>query len=320
MLALLRLLQDGRFHSGAALGETLGISRSAVWKQLQRAETEYGLALHRVHGKGYRLEQPLSLLDAERLQVTCAELGWSFQLLPATDSTNADAMRGLETGKTAPCLWLAERQSAGRGRRGRHWVSPFAENLYYSLALRLDGANHSIEALSLTAGLALLKTLHEAGLADAGLKWPNDVLINGRKIAGILLELSGDPAGLCHLVIGIGVNVNRRADAAGINQPWTSVALELGHLCDRTDLAICLCQHLQDYLAIHFSKGFAALREQWEAQHLWQGRQATLISGAQQITGTVLGIDQRGALRLQTATGEQHFSGGELSLRLTDDS
>jgi len=320
MLALLRLLQDGRFHSGAALGEALGISRSAVWKQLQCAEAEYGLTLHRVRGKGYRLAQPLSLLDAQRLQAACTELCWDFRLLPDTDSTNAQAMRGLEAGNPAPCLLLAERQSAGRGRRGRHWLSPFAENLYYSLALRLDGATQPIEALSLSTGLALLKTLHEAGLPHAGLKWPNDVLLGGRKIAGILLELSGDPSALCHMVIGIGINVNRRADAVGIDQPWTSLSLELGRHCDRTELAIRLSAHLQDYLRIHFAQGFAALREQWQACHLWQGKPAVLLSGAGQITGTVLGVDEHGALRLQTAAGEQRFSGGELSLRLTHDS
>jgi len=105
-----------------------------------------------------------------------------------------------------------------------------------------------------------------------------------------------------------------------IDQPWTSLSLQLGKQCDRTDLAISLSRHLQEYLNIHFSKGFAALREQWQAQHLWQGRQVMLISGTQQTVGTVLGIDERGALRLQTAAGEQHFNGGELSLRLTHDS
>ncbi|KXU38686.1 biotin--protein ligase [Ventosimonas gracilis] len=320
MLALLRLLQDGHFHSGAALGEALGISRSAVWKQLQRAEVECGLTLHRVRGKGYRLAQPLSLLDKPRLQSACEALAWDFHLLHETDSTNARAMRLLEAGNPAPCLLLAESQSAGRGRRGRHWVSPFAENLYYSLALRLDGAAQPIEALSLTAGLALLKTLHETGLTRAGLKWPNDVLVDDRKIAGILLELSGDPSAVCHLVIGIGINVNRRVEAVGIDQPWTSLFLELGHLCDRTELAIRLSEHLRDYLQIHFAKGFSALREQWEAHHLWQGKSAVLISGAGQITGKVLGVDERGALRLQTAAGEQRFSAGELSLRLAHDS
>jgi len=320
MLALLRLLQDGDFHSGTALGEKLNISRSAVWKQLQRAEAEWKLTVHRVRGRGYRLTQPLSLLDETRLHAACTEWNWGFRLLAEVDSTNAQAMRWLETGNRAPCLLLAESQSAGRGRRGRQWLSPFAENLYYSLALRLDGATASIEALSLTAGLALLKTLHEFGLTAAGLKWPNDILVNGRKIAGILLELSGDPAAICHLVIGIGINANRRADAVGIDQPWTSLWLEQGRLCDRTELAICLSRHLQNYLHIHLSEGFAALREQWEACHLWQDQQAVLISANQQITGRVLGVDERGALRLQTAEGEQRFNGGELSLRLAHDS
>jgi len=319
MLALLRLLQDGHFHSGAALGEALGISRSAVWKQLQCAEAKWGLTLHRVRGKGYRLAYPLSLLDAQRLRAACTALAWDCRPLAETDSTNAEAMRLLEAGNPAPCLLLAESQSVGRGRRGRHWVSPFAENLYYSLALRLDGATQPIEALSLTAGLALLKTLHEAGLTRAGLKWPNDVLVDDRKIAGILLELSGDPSAVCHLVIGIGINVNRRVEAVGIDQPWTSLSLELGNLCDRTELAIRLSVHLQDYLRIHFAQGFAALREQWHTHHLWQGKQTVLISGAGQLTGTVLGVDERGALLLQTAAGEQRFSGGELSLRLAHD-
>jgi len=320
LLPLLRLLQDGRFYSGEVLGDALGISRSAVWKQLQLVETRLGLAVHRVHGRGYRLAQPLALLDGERLRAECSPLGWEVRLLAEVDSTNAEAMRLLEAGKTAPCLLLAESQLAGRGRRGRNWVSPFGENLYYSLALRLDGAQHPLEALSLTAGLALLKTLQDMGLSAAGLKWPNDVLVYGRKVAGILLELSGDPAQLCHLVIGIGINVNRREAIPAIDQPWTSLALELAKQCDRTDLAIRLSRHLQQYLRLHFAKGFAALREEWESLHLWQGKQAVLLSGSQSIAGTVLGVDAQGALRMQTAAGERRFSGGELSLRLMHDS
>jgi len=320
VLALLRLLQDGRFHSGVALGEDLGISRSAIWKQLQRIEAELGLSLYRVRGKGYRLAEPLSLLDAGQIQQVCAEWGWSFRLLAEIDSTNTEVMRLLHAGYSAPCLLLAESQSAGRGRRGRSWVSPFAQNLYYSLGLRLDAVTQCLDALSLTAGLAVLKTLREAGISNAGLKWPNDVLVDDRKIAGILLELSGDPSAVCHLVIGIGINVNRREGMPAIDQPWTSLFLELDGHFDRTALAIRLSRHLQSYLAIHFSQGFSALREQWEESHLWQGKQAVLISATQRITGKIMGVNERGALRLQTCTGEQCFTGGELSLRLTHDS
>ncbi|MCY1291294.1 Bifunctional ligase/repressor BirA [compost metagenome] len=215
---------------------------------------------------------------------------------------------------------LAESQSAGRGRRGRSWVSPFAESLYYSLVLRLDGGAGQLEGLSLVVGLAVLQALRDSGMTSIGLKWPNDLLVSGRKIAGILLELSGDPADVCHVVIGIGINANMREVDRAIDQPWTSLALELGGLCDRTALAMRMNRCLHEYLSAHQARGFAALRDEWEANHLWQQRHVVLTSGAQQIEGVVLGIDQRGALRLQTKSGEQCFSGGEISLRLQHDS
>lgn len=321
MLPLLVLLQDGRFHSGEELGAALGVSRTAIWKQLQCLEAELGLPVHKVRGKGYRLANPLTLLDERAIagDATCSV--WPVSVLQTVDSTNAEALRRLHGQQEVPFIVLAERQTAGRGRRGRGWVSPFGENVYYSLVLRIDGGMRQLEGLSLVVGLALLRSLRAAGVEAAGLKWPNDVLVDGRKIAGILLELSGDPADVCHVVIGIGVNVNMLASGEeNIDQPWTSMRAQTGRHVDRNQLVRELNVQLSRYLTKHLTQGFSALKDEWQANHLWQGRTVVLTTGAEPVEGVALGVDRSGAICLRVAGVERHFSGGELGLRLCDDS
>ncbi|WP_409319655.1 bifunctional biotin--[acetyl-CoA-carboxylase] ligase/biotin operon repressor BirA [Pseudomonas sp. KCJK9016] len=317
MLTLLNLLKDGRFHSGQTLGVALGISRSAVWKQLQHLEAELGLTIHKVRGRGYQLASPLTLLDLPRIEADL--VGWPISLFDSVDSTNAESLRAIDRGQLAPFLVLAERQIAGRGRRGRKWVSPFAENLYYSLVLRVDGGMRQLEGLSLVVGLAVMQALRSVGVSGAGLKWPNDVLVGRKKIAGILLELVGDPADVCHVVMGVGINVNMQATDE-VDQQWTSIRLESGRNCDRNNLVVELSKQLQLYLQRHQSGGFTSLRAEWEANHLWQAQSVVLTAGVTRVDGVVLGIDNQGALRLKVDGVEKVFSGGELSLRLRDDS
>ncbi|MFJ2541120.1 MULTISPECIES: bifunctional biotin--[acetyl-CoA-carboxylase] ligase/biotin operon repressor BirA [unclassified Pseudomonas] len=317
MLTLLNLLKDGRFHSGQDLGAALGISRSAVWKQLQHLEAELGLSIHKVRGRGYQLAAPLVLIDP--LKVARMKESWPIAVFDSIDSTNAEALRAIGRGQAAPFLVLAERQISGRGRRGRKWVSPFAENLYYSLVLRIDGGMRQLEGLSLVVGLAVMRTLQKLGVTGAGLKWPNDVLVGNKKIAGILLELVGDPADVCHVVLGIGINVNMQV-AEEVDQQWTSMRLESGTTCDRNVLVFELSEQLQSYIQRQQVGGFSVLQAEWEENHLWQERSVSLIAGVSQVDGVVLGIDSQGALRLQVSGVEKVFSGGELSLRLRDDS
>ena len=315
MLTLLKLLKDGRFHSGQALGAALGISRSAVWKQLQRLEADLNLSIHKVRGRGYQLASPLELLEQGQL----VDSRFPVSIHESLDSTNAQALREIAGGLPAPFIILAEQQSAGRGRRGRKWVSPFAENIYYSLVLRMDGGMRQLEGLSLVVGLAVLGALRDFGDFDAGLKWPNDILVGNKKIAGILLELVGDPADVCHVVIGIGINVNMMV-ASDVDQAWTSVRLETGRAINRNALIVALGRSLEIYLSRHEALSFAAIQAEWELNHLWQGREVSLIAGTHHVDGTVIGIDQQGALRLNVAGQEKTFSGGELSLRLRHDS
>ena len=315
MLTLLKLLKDGRFHSGQALGAALGVSRSAVWKQLQHLESDLNLSIHKVRGRGYQLAAPLELLEQDQLVAS----PWPVAIHHSLDSTNAEALRAIDNGAAAPFVVTAERQTAGRGRRGRKWVSPFAENIYYSLVLRMDGGMRQLEGLSLVVGLAVLSALRGAGIPDAGLKWPNDVLVGNKKIAGILLELVGDPADVCHVVLGIGINVNMRV-ASEVDQAWTSVFLESGRSVNRNLLISTLNDSLLVYLKRHAAEGFSAIQAEWEQNHLWQGREVSLIAGVHQVDGTVIGIDQQGALRMSVNGEEKDYSGGELSLRLRHDS
>jgi BirA family biotin operon repressor/biotin-[acetyl-CoA-carboxylase] ligase len=319
MLTLLKLLKDGRFHSGQALGAALGISRSAVWKQLQHLEAELGLSIHKVRGRGYQLAAPLTLLDPAEIERLAPSCKWPALVFDSIDSTNAEALRAIERHQVTPFVVLAERQTAGRGRRGRKWVSPFAENVYYSLVLRIEGGMRQLEGLSLVVGLAVMQALRELGVPGVGLKWPNDVLVGQKKIAGILLELVGDPADVCHVVLGVGINVNMQMTDE-VDQQWTSMRLESGKAFDRNHLVAELGEMLQKYLARHQAVGFSAIQAEWEQHHLWQGRAVSLIAGANQIDGEVLGIDSQGALRLKVGGVEKVFSGGELSLRLRHDS
>lgn len=315
MSKLLQLLADGRFHSGQALGQALEVSRSAVWKQIQRLQSDYGLEVESVRGMGYRLVSPLSLLCSQE-----AVGPWPVRILQSVDSTNLEALRYLQSGVgLQPLCIVAERQQHGRGRRGRTWLSPFAENIYLSLALPIEGGSKQLDGLSLTVGLAVQRALAQYQIADLGLKWPNDILAGGAKLGGILLELHGDPAGQCAVVIGIGVNVNmlRRPE---IDQGWTSLRLLLGRLVDRDEVLRRIGVQLDIHLQRHWQGGFAALRDAWGEVHAWQGREVNLISGCNQVRGTVAGVDNRGGLLLSVGGEVKTYNGGELSLRLSDDS
>lgn len=316
MLKLLTLLADGDFHSGNELGAEIGISRAAVWKRLQGLTDEFGLELQSVSGKGYRLSQPLSLIDLNSLQA-------SFPSLPifaydSISSTNEYAKKLLAT-QSAPLAVLAEHQTQGRGRRGREWNSPYAKNLYLSFVWPVTQGMAQIDGLSLVIGLAVVRAVKQVVGTTAQLKWPNDVLINNAKVAGILLELVGDPADLCNVVIGIGVNLNMTGTNQAIDQQWTSLALETGKQIDRTKFAQSILESLDWYLDKQKNYGFSSLKAEWLNVHAWQGREVVLSAGNELVRGRVTGIGEKGEICLLVDGQERLFIGGELSLRLQND-
>ena len=226
--SLLPLLADGEFHSGQDLAEAMGVSRTAVWKQVNRLVNDSVLAIESVKGKGYRIPGGIDLLDAAQVKAgldpRAAALMGRLEILDTVDSTNAHVMRLAEQDGLTGLVCTAEQQSAGRGRRGRQWVSPYASNLYLSLLWEFTQGAAALEGLSLAVGVAVARALRACDVPAVQLKWPNDVLYDGAKLGGILLEMSGDAAGSCRVVIGVGLNVAMPKAAAGaIDQAWTDI-------------------------------------------------------------------------------------------------
>lgn len=310
--ALLTLLADGQFHSGEQLGERLCVSRAAVSKHIQAIKA-LGLEVYSVSGKGYRLAVPLQLLDQDRLSRELAPQ--RVELVPVIGSTNQHWLAQLSLLSNGD-ICVAECQTAGRGRRGRSWISPFGGQLIMSMYWRLDQGMAAAMGLSLVVGIALVEALATQGFSGVQLKWPNDLYVNGRKLAGILVEMSGTAGGPCQLVIGLGINLLLPStEQARISQPFAELS-ELGKITDRNGLVIALSRHLQHCLSIFETHGIAAFREQWNQLDYFNGKAVRVLMGEQVVTGIARGIDEQGALLLELSDGKvQRYLGGEVSLR-----
>lgn len=318
--SLLEFLSDGHFYSGNQLGERLGCSRAAVWKMIQALETA-GVDIFHVRGKGYRLAHAVELLDAERIMEAMTENARrtlsALDVLFDVDSTNTYLMqRPLGTQEDGRAC-LAEFQRLGRGRRGRQWVSPFGGNLYLSLRWRFSRGAAELGGLSLAIGVALLRALHDEGVEGLSLKWPNDILLHGRKLAGVLLEISGETNGPCEVVIGLGLNVRATDFAQGsIDQPWSDLESSLGRHVARNRLAAQVLSCLIEAVSRYDRDGLDSFRDEWRAADAFAGREVVLRTPAAEILGVAQGVDENGALVLALKNGDrQHFYSGEVSLR-----
>ncbi len=320
---LLDILSDGRFHSGEVLAAQLGgVSRAAVWKGIRILQT-FGLEIHAVRGRGYRLAEPLELLAAERIQaaLTDAARPWvtGIEVHERLVSTNTYLLNRAKDELPGGWVCLAEYQSAGRGRRGRSWVSPFAANLYLSLLWRFTLEAALLSGLSLAVGVALIRALHGLGIPELGLKWPNDVLWRRHKLAGVLLEFGGESSGPGYIVAGIGLNVAMpHHTEPAIDQPWVDLRSIVGPgQLSRNRLAARLIGELVTAFVQFEQAGFAAFREDWARYDLARNQPVTLSLPTMAIDGIARGVDATGALLLETAAGIRPFLGGEISLRLT---
>lgn len=320
--ALLEILADGEFHSGESLGKVLGVSRAAVWKQLKKLDA-LGLDCHSVKGRGYRLPGGINLLEQARFEsMLNAEVRSQLadvELALSLPSTNRLAAEQAQRGNCHGRLYIAEQQTEGRGRRGRSWASPFARNLYFSLTWSFTGGAAALEGLSLMVGLAVLKGLAVEGIGGVQLKWPNDLLHQDKKLAGVLLEMSGDASGQCQVVIGVGVNVAMPDNAADeVTQPWVDLQRIAGRSLDRNRILASLIDTLVPMLRQFEQQGFAPFKKQWQHYNAHQGQQVRLSTERFSEQGLCLGVDDTGALLLQTENSVKAFHGGELSLRSVD--
>ena len=318
---LLNILSDGMYHSGEALGSSLAISRMSVWKHI-RTLRECGIPLEVVKGKGYRLPGPVELLD--RQAILAALRTESRMRLSALDtfieidSTNNRLRQRALEGAPSGTVCLAEMQHAGRGRRNRHWVSPFAANLYLSLLWRSATAATELGGLSLAAGIAIIRTLESFGIDCAGLKWPNDVVVDGAKLAGILIDVVGESGGPCAVIIGIGINVAMPA-AAGmqIDREWTDLCHLTGkRRFPRNQLAARILDNILAVMAEFERAALQPFLDEWRRHDVVHGRLVDLHLPNEVIHGKACGIDPGGALLIETGAGRRRFASGEVSLRV----
>ncbi len=311
---LLRLLADGHFHSGEALGRSLGLTRAAIWNAVKQAE-ELGVEIFSVRGKGYKLAQPVDFLE----QKTIAQLAgtdFAVEVLSSSPSTNTHLMQRAAQGAPSGSCVAAELQTAGRGRRGRAWFSGLGNGLTFSLLWRFGMGAGSLGGLSLVAGVALVRALEELGLSGIQLKWPNDLLYEGRKLAGILIELQGEMQGPTTAVIGIGLNL-RLPEAARrqIDQPVADLA-EIGALPARSVILATLLRHLGQVFRQFEQEGFLPLREEWQSRHSFHGHAVKLLLPDGSTKPAVInGVAEDGTLLADAGQGNQRFSSAEISVR-----
>ncbi|GAB1406853.1 bifunctional biotin--[acetyl-CoA-carboxylase] ligase/biotin operon repressor BirA [Thermomonas brevis] len=320
--ALLQRLAEGAV-SGSVLARESGQTRAAVWKRIA-ALREAGIAIDAEPGAGYRLAQPLDLLDADailqalpaavRAGTARLEVAWS---LASTNSALLDA----DTPPRGCAVLLAERQTGGRGRRGRAWASPLAAHVYLSVARRFEGGLARLGGLSLVAGVACCEALHALGCPQVGLKWPNDLVVADaaglRKLGGVLVEGAGETAGAARAVIGIGLNVRMPAAvAAGIDQPWIDLAALGNAPPSRNTVVARLLERLLPALDDFDAGGLAAFLPRHAAHDVLAGRAVRVHEAATTWDATALGIAEDGALRVRSADGgERRVHAGDVSVR-----
>jgi BirA family biotin operon repressor/biotin-[acetyl-CoA-carboxylase] ligase len=319
--ALLRLLADGRYHSGEVLGQALGISRAGVWKHLRTLKAR-GIDIRSIPGRGHCLAAPIELLSEAQIRAVLsaparARLG-GFELHQLIDSTNSELRRRAAALPSA-FICLAEEQTAGRGRQRRAWASPYARNLYLSLLWRFDAGPDALAGLSLAVGVAVMRALQRLGIAGVGLKWPNDLVWRGAKCAGTLIEMTGESCGSCSVVIGIGVNVDMPPRlGATIMQPWTDLATISAQPVSRNRLAGMLISELIEMLAVFEASGLAPLLDEWRRHDALSGRPVVVATAHGEETGIARGIDAAGALLVEGDGGIRRYLSGDVSLRPLD--
>ncbi|MEW5903464.1 MAG: biotin--[acetyl-CoA-carboxylase] ligase [Pseudomonadota bacterium] len=313
---LLRMLADGAFHSGEDMAQRCGITRASVHNALHSVSEEFGVVLQSVRGRGYRLARPLYWLDATAIAAAAGEVHERLQLeiLDQATSSNALLMQHAAQGAPGGSVLAVEWQTAGRGRLGRRWHAGLGDALAFSLLWRFGCGLAGLSGLSLAVGVAVIRTLRELGVHEARLKWPNDVLLPQGKLAGILLEAQGDVLGPSAVVIGIGLNL--APPAAALDQPAGDLLTCGVSLQQRSQVLGGLLRHLVQVLTTFEAQGFAALREEWEAAHQYAQRPVSLLMpDGTRIDGVALGVDDEGALRVETAGAVRLFHSGEVSLR-----
>ncbi len=306
--AILRLFHErGGFVSGESLSRELRVSRTAVWKQVNGLR-KLGYVIEAIPSRGYFLKSSPDLLTVGEItpRLSASVIGRHIICLDETVSTNSDAFRLAEQGADEGTVVLADRQCGGRGRLGRNWLSPAGVNLYCSVILRPHCLPYEAPQLTFLSAVAVALSIEQSTGLVPRIKWPNDVLIDGKKVAGLLNELSAETDGVNFVVLGIGVNLNMRAGQFGtdLRHPATSIMIESGKRVCRPDFAATMLNELDRLYAEFRVHGFGPVREEWQRRCNAHGREVTVCDGdAETARGTFAGIDDYGALLVRGCDG-----------------
>lgn len=311
---VLDLLSDGQFHSGEDIGRQLGISRTAVSKHISQLRA-LGVDVYSVTGKGYQWANPTDLLDD---QLICSYLKdktpteiHRFNVIESTSTYLKQRVTSLSNGEVC----IAEAQTGGRGRQGKSWISPFGANLYLSMYWKFEGGMNALSGLSLVVGIALCQLLKRQYATPAQLKWPNDVYVEDRKLAGILVEVEGQADNSCHCVIGVGLNICMSELIGGIDQPWVNLQAVTSQTVNKNILVAKFIEQLSDTLTCFEANGLAPFINDWQ-EFDWLKEQAVSVHlGDKKINGIAKGINDHGALLVDVQGRKQAFYGGEVSVR-----
>lgn len=311
---LLSLLADGEFHSGEKLAQTLQLSRTAIAGHINQL-IDWGLDVFKVKGKGYKLHRPLTLLNEEKIAKALRgrALG-QVAVMQVIESTNTE-LKNSQRCRANGDVILAEIQTAGRGRFGRHWLAPVGGSLTMSMYWRFANGYQSIGGLSLLVGIALCRALANCGLDNARLKWPNDVYLMGKKLAGVLIEVEGQVGASADCIIGMGLNVVMPEHEFDAGQPHIDMSQILGENIDRNKIAASVLDELWALLPAFSQQGFEPFVQEWIELDWFADRTVVVKSGDKRFSGINRGIDGSGALLIETADGIARFHGGEVSLR-----
>jgi BirA family transcriptional regulator, biotin operon repressor / biotin---[acetyl-CoA-carboxylase] ligase len=323
--ALLLLLADAGIRSGERLARELGTNRGEVARLVERLR-EAGIDIVATAGPGYRLPVPVELLDAERilggLRAQMRPGIHRLDVLFEVDSTNTRLLELAPPPPQRANVCSSELQRAGRGRRGRPWITPFGGSLALSLGWSFADAATVSPALSLAVGVAISRALGRLGAEQVRLKWPNDIWLGDRKIGGVLVELRTEAGGPAHAVIGIGLNVSLSPDQRRIIEAEGVRIATVADACpgevSRNVLAATLLEELLSMLGEFERSGFAAFRQEWLTLDALAGRDARVLAGGGSVEGTARGVDSNGALLLEVGGQLQRHVSGEVSLRLNE--
>lgn len=319
---LLKLLADGEYHSGEVLAEHLGITRAAVWKIIGALRDE-GVTIESHARQGYHLPFPVQLYDANAIMQSIGsdtrDRLQRIDVLMSVDSTNQHISNLPANQDNHAVLCVAEIQTAGRGRRGRSWLAPFGSGICMSLGYLFNEVPNGFSALTLVVGVALMRALHACGIRDAKLKWPNDITIRGRKLAGVLTEMRGEAAGPTHVVIGVGCNL-RLPQGARDEIAQTHGVIDLHEVLgdeipDRNKLVAAFASHLMECMSTFARDGFTVFVHEWQRYDALRHCEVKVMHGDQVILGVACGVTEDGSLLIETPQGIQRFTSAEVSLR-----